>query len=417
MRTLTSLSIILLLTGLLSCNGNIVEPDDIDPDPPRELNESEKGIASSDAMFSYTVFRETVSYDESAENVFISPLSISMALAMVLNGAEGETHNQIKETLGLAGLSDNEINENFLSLMNYLMTLDSSVSVNIANSVWYDENLEVKQTFLDKLQESFNTRGESLNFNDPESVNIINSWVSENTNGRIESIIDEISDEMVMFLINALYFKADWQRQFDPEDTREADFYLEDGSKTSVDMMNQSGDFATYFSEEVQMIELPYGDSLYVMSVLMPTNLDKPIDEFVEESVSPENVSMWREGLRSTGRDVMVSLPKFELEYELSYNKILQSMGMELPFSESEADFSGIAEPSAQNLFISDVKHKTFVAVDEEGTEAAAATSVGIGVTSMPPAVEVNRPFVFIIHERTSGVNLFMGKVKNPDGG
>ena len=417
MRTLTSLSIILLLTGLLSCNGNIVEPDDIDPDPPRELNESEKGIASSDAMFSYTVFRETVSYDESAENVFISPLSISMALAMVLNGAEGETHNQIKETLGLAGLSDNEINENFLSLMNYLMTLDSSVSVNIANSVWYDENLEVKQTFLDKLQESFNTRGESLNFNDPESVNIINSWVSENTNGRIETIIDEISDEMVMFLINALYFKADWQRQFDPEDTREADFYLEDGSKTSVDMMNQSGDFATYFSEEVQMIELPYGDSLYTMSVLMPTNLDKPIDEFVEESVSPENVSMWREGLRSTGRDVMVSLPKFELEYELSYNKILQSMGMELPFSESEADFSGIAEPSAQNLFISDVKHKTFVAVDEEGTEAAAATSVGIGVTSMPPAVEVNRPFVFIIHERTSGVNLFMGKVKNPDGG
>lgn len=417
MRTLTSLSIILLLTGLLSCNGNIVEPDDIDPDPPRELNESEKGIASSDAMFSYTVFRETVSYDESAENVFISPLSISMALAMVLNGSEGETHNQIKETLGLAGLSDNEINENFLSLMNYLVTLDSSVSVNIANSVWYDENLEVKQTFLDQLQESYNARGEALNFNDPESVNIINSWVSENTNGRIETIIDEISDEMVMFLINALYFKADWLRQFDPEDTREADFYLEDGSKTSVDMMNQSGDFATYFSEEVQMIELPYGDSLYTMSVLMPTDFDKPIDEFVEEFVNTEKISQWREGLRSTGRDVMVSLPKFELEYELSYNDILQSMGMELPFSESEADFSGIAEPSAKNLFISDVKHKTFVAVDEEGTEAAAATSVGIGVTSAPPAIEVNRPFVFIIHERTSGVNLFMGKVKNPDGG
>jgi serpin B len=394
-----------------------VEPDDIDPDPPRELNETEKGIASSDAMFSYTVFRETVSYDENAENVFISPLSISMALAMVLNGSEGETHSQIKETLGLAGLSDNEINENFLSLMNYLMTLDSSVSVNIANSVWYDENLEVKQIFLDQLQESYNARGEALNFNDPESVHIINSWVSENTNGRIETIIDEISDEMVMFLINALYFKADWLRQFDPEDTREADFYLEDGGITSVDMMNQSGDFATYFSEEVQMIELPYGDSLYTMSVLMPTDFDKPIDEFVEEFVNTENVSQWREGLRSTGRDVMVSLPKFELEYELSYNEILQSMGMELPFSEYEADFSGIAEPSAQNLFISDVKHKTFVAVDEEGTEAAAATSVGIGVTSAPPAIEVNRPFVFIIHERTSGVNLFMGKVKNPDGG
>ena len=416
MRTLTSLSFILLLTGLLSCNGNIVEPDDIDPDPPRELNESEKAIALSDATFSYRIFSETVNYDGAAENVFISPLSISMALAMVLNGAEGETHNQIKETLGLSGLDESEINENFLSLMNYLMTLDPEVSLKIANSVWYDEELEVKQDFLNRLQESFNAGGEALNFSDPVSVNIINSWVSENTNGRIESILDEISDEMVMFLINALYFKGDWLRQFDAEDTRSADFYLENGSKTTVDMMNQSGDFATYFSEEVQMIELPYGDSLYAMSVLMPTNFDKPIDEFVEESVSPENVSMWREGLRSSGRDVMVSLPKFELEYELSYNDILRSMGMELPFSESQADFSGIAEPASQNLFISEVKHKTFVSVDEEGTEAAAATSVGIGVTSMPPAVEVNRPFVFIIHERTSGVNLFMGKVKNPNG-
>lgn len=416
MRTLTLITIFLILAGLLSCNGNIVEPDDTDPDPPRELSESEKAIASSDATFSYRIFRETVSYDNTADNLFISPLSISMALAMVLNGAEGETHNQIKETLGLSGLSEDEINQNFLSLMNYLISVDSKVAVKIANSVWYDEQLEVKQEFLSQLQESFNARGEALNFSDPASVNVINSWVSENTNGRIETILDEISDEMVMFLINAIYFKGDWLRQFDAEDTRDADFYLEDGSKTTVDMMNQSGDFATYFSEDVQMIELPYGDSLYSMSVLMPTDFEKPIDEFVEESVNPENISQWREGLRSSGREVMVSLPKFELEYELSYNDILRSMGMELPFSESEADLSGIAEPAGQNLFISEVKHKTFVAVDEEGTEAAAATSVGIGVTSMPPALEVNRPFVFIIHERTSGVNLFMGKVKNPNG-
>ena len=416
MSTIKSLSMALIAAGLLSCNGNIVEPDDIDPDPPRELTESEKAIASSDESFSYSIFKETVSYDNTAENVFISPLSISMALAMVLNGAEGETHNQIKETLGLSGVDEAEINQSFLSLMNYLMTVDSKVTMNIANSVWYDEQLEVKQEFLDRLQESFNAWGGALNFSDPASVNVINSWVSENTNGRIDTIIEEISPEMVMFLINALYFKGDWLRQFDVEDTREADFYLEDGSKTTVDMMNQSGDFATTFSEDIQMIELPYGDSLYAMSVLMPTDFDQPIDEFIEEFVNFENVSKWRDGLRSSGRDVMVSLPKFELEYELIYNDMLQSMGMDLPFSESEADFSGIAELDSRNLFISEIKHKTFVAVDEEGTEAAAATSVGIGVTSMPPAVEVNRPFVFIIHERTSGVNLFMGKVKDPNG-
>lgn len=414
MRTLTLLCTVMILAGILSCNGNIVEPDDIDPDPPRELNESEKTIAESDGAFSYTIFRETVKYDDGTENVFISPLSISMALAMVLNGAEGETRAQMKETLGLSGLDESEINQSFLSLMNYLMTIDPGVSVKIANSVWFDENLGVKQEFLDRLRESFEARGEALNFSDPASVDVINAWVNENTEGRIETIIDEISDEMVMFLINALYFKGEWQRQFDANDTREADFYLENGNKATVDMMYQSGDFATYFSEEVQMIELPYGDSLYSMSVLMPTDFDQPIDEFVDKSVTKENLDNWRSGLRSTGRDVMIRLPKFELEYELSYKEILQSMGMKIPFEESEADFSGIAELSGQNLFISEVKHKTFVLVDEEGTEAAAATSVGVGVTSAPPAVEVNRPFVFIIHERTSGVNLFMGKVKNP---
>lgn len=414
MRKYTVLFIVLMMAGSISCNGNIVEPENIDPDPPRELTESEKAIASSDAGFSYSLFRETVQYDDTAENVFISPLSISMALAMVLNGAEGETHRQIKETIGLAGLEEVEINKNFLSLINYLMTLDSKVSMDIANSVWYHDNIDVKQTFLTELNESFNAKGEALDFNDPASVDIINSWVSDNTNGRIETIIDEISDEMVMFLMNALYFKADWLRQFETEDTREADFYLEDGSTATVNMMSQKGDFATYFSEDVQMIELPYGDSLYVMTVLMPTDFDQPIDDFVAEMVHAENLDKWRAGLRTFGRGVDLKFPKFELEYELSYNEILKSMGMEQPFSETGADFSGIAELNTGNLFISDVKHKTYIAVDEEGTEAAAATSVGIGVTSMPPSLEINRPFVFIIHERTSGVNLFMGKVKNP---
>lgn len=417
MRKYIVLLIILMLAGIISCNGNIVESDNIDPDPPRELSESEKAIASSDAAFSYSLFRETVKYDDTAENIFISPLSISMALAMVLNGAEGETHNQIKETLGLSELDEYEMNENFLTLMNYLMTLDSKVTIEIANSVWYDENLNVKQAFLNTLLESFNARGEALNFKDPASLNIINSWVSENTNGRIETILDEISDEMVMFLINALYFKGDWLQKFDPDDTRRADFYLEDGSTTSVEMMSQTGEFATYFSEDVQMIELPYGDSLYTMSVLMPTDFDQPIDDFVSETVNAENLTRWRSDLRKFGRGVSVKLPKFELEYELSYNEILQSMGMELPFSDIGADFSGIAELDSRNLFISDVKHKTFVTVNEEGTEAAAATSVGIGITSMPPSLEINRPFVFIIHERTSGVNLFMGKVENPGEG
>lgn len=162
------------------------------------------------------------------------------------------------------------------------------------------------------------------------------------------------------------------------------------------------------------MIELPYGDSLYSMTVLMPTDFNEPLDKFVAEKINRENLEAWRADLRVPSRDVILELPKFELEYELNYNDILKSMGMVVPFEELEADFGGIAELNGQNLFISEVKHKTFVKVDETGTEAAAVTSVGVGVTSMPPSVIVNRPFVFIISERSSGVNLFMGKVKNP---
>jgi serine protease inhibitor len=405
--------ILIIFIIATACSTNLTGPDGPKGELPRELTQNEKRLIESDHAFSYELFRNTVAFDDE-ENVFISPLSISMALAMTLNGAQGETFSQMRETMKLQGMDLDQINDAFKSLIDLLVNVDPDVTFKIANSVWHEEDFTVKQDFLERVQSHYNASIHGLDFLDPASVNTINQWVNENTEGLIEKIIDEIDDEIVMYLINALYFKGDWLRQFDKNDTRPADFYLENGQTVTVDMMYQQDRFATYFSDEVEMIELPYGDSLFTMTILLPGDRNMAIDRFVEQKITAQNLDNWRSNLHVSSRDVMIYLPKFELEYEIEYNDILKAMGMELPFDEWNADFKGIADVSPQNLYISEVKHKTFIRVDEEGTEAAAVTSVGVGVTSMPPAIFVDRPFVFIIHERASGTNMFMGKVKNP---
>ena len=415
MRTMKTI-LFLFISGLLftQCDSNVTGPEGPAGELSRELSTVEKMLIEADQSFSYDIFQRTVAYDSEEENLMISPLSISMALAMTLNGAEGQTYDDMREALYLLGMEKDEINEAFQTLIELLVNADPNVKMKIANSVWYREGLPVKDDFKDSVEEYFGAEISGLNFSDPASVTKINEWVNENTEGLITEIIDEIPDHIVMYLINALYFKGDWLNQFDKDDTRPGDFYLESGETVQADMMNQENRFATYFSDQVQMIELPYGDSLFTMSVIMPADSNTPLDRFIDEQITASNLNSWRSNLSTPGRDVILQMPKFEMEYELNYNDILKAMGMEIAFDEWEADFAGIADVSPQNLFIDEVKHKTFIRVDEEGTEAAAVTSVGVGITSMPPQMIINRPFVFIIHERESGANLFMGKVKNP---
>jgi len=412
MKNLIILTVCLLF--FTKCDTNLTGPVDPKGELPRELTAAEKMLVEADGSFSYDIFRRTVAYDSDEENIFISPLSISMALAMTLNGAEEQTFDEMRETLYLSGMELDEINEAFQTLTELLITVDPEVTLKIANSIWYRDGFPAEAEFLERVREFFDARIEGLDFSDPASVDIINDWVKNNTEGLIEEIVEEIPDNMVMYLINALYFKGDWLRQFDPDDTRKAVFRLENGETVEVDMMHQKGSFAFHHSDEVQLIELPYGDSLYSMTVLMPGDPEMPLDQFVEEKVSAGNLAEWRSNLTAGSGEVIVQLPKFELEYEIEYNDILEAMGMATAFNSGAANFNGIADVSPLNLYISEVKHKTFIRVDEEGTEAAAVTSVGIGITSAPPSFLVNRPFVFIIHERVSGVNLFMGKMKNP---
>lgn len=403
------LGILLFLNGCV----NDMDVDGERPDTlPRELTASEQKVIGSGQSFSYDIFRRVVTAEEK-ENVFISPLSISMALGMTVNGASGDTRTAMKEALYMEEMDIDEINKSYQSLVDLLINLDPEVQMKIANSIWSREGFEVKEAFIEECRKYFNAEVSELNFDDPKAADIINDWVSKNTEGLIEKIIDGgIPQEVVMYLINAIYFKGDWLYEFDPEDTRERDFNLENGNVATVDMMEQKTAVAAYLSDQVNMIDLPYGDSLYTMTLLMPADPGVKIDDFIRESLTSQNMAAWRSNMKVSNR--VVGLPKFKMEYKKSLNDILKEMGMGVAFEPFNANFKNINENG--DLFISDVKHKTFVEVNEEGTEAAAVTSVSIGVTSVGPSqIIFDRPFVFMIRERISGTVLFMGKMKNPD--
>jgi serpin B len=379
---------------------------------PRPLTASEQEIVKADRTFSYDLFRTTLQ-NENDDNIFISPLSVSMALGMTVNGAAGKTREEMKSVLHLQDMDMQSINESYLSLIELLRSADPKVNMKVANSIWTREGFTVNEDFKKTVEEFFKARISSLDFSDPSAADQINQWVRDNTDGLIDSIVDgSIPREVVMYLINAIYFQADWQYQFDPEDTAPKEFKTPNDLLT-VDMMSQKNDLAAYVSEEVEILDLAYGDSLFSMTLLMPHDDQQRIGEFVQDKLTADNMQFWLSEL--SVEETQIEVPKFKIEYDLKMNELLRGMGMESAFNTDKADFSNIN--SDRQLFISKIKHKAFVEVNEEGTEAAAVTSVGVGVTSVGPKVRTlkfNRPFVFVIRERTSGTILFMGKVSDP---
>lgn len=399
---------IFLLSLILvqSCNHTITNAGD--QSLPRKLTETEREIVKADNDFSYDIFRETVAWDTTSDNVFISPLSISMALGMTVNGAAGTTREEMKQALRKNHMSMPEINESYESLIALLTSMDPSVMVNIANSVWIQDGFPVHVEFIETCKTYFEARVDSLDFSDPNAADVINNWVYENTNSLIEEIVAKPIDPFkVMFLINALYFKGDWRTPFNPDDTREERFHLEDGTTAMVDMMQERFEVAALWKKNFEMVDLAYGDSLFSMTLIKPKN-GVNVDDFIRESLTADNLARWTDSLET--HRITVMMPKFTLAYEIRYNDILKAMGMPQAFSNT-ADFSNM---TGDVVSISEVKHKAFVEVNEEGTEAGAVTSVGIEIISFSGIV-FDSPFVFIIRERTTGAILFMGKYANPN--
>ncbi|HEY8469810.1 MAG TPA: serpin family protein, partial [Longimicrobiales bacterium] len=374
---------------------------------PRELTVVEREIVAGANTFGFELFRR-VHAGEKAPNVFLSPLSASFALGMALNGAAGETWEGMRTGLRLGDRSEQEINEGYRSLRELLVGLDPRVEVGVGNSVWTRQGFPVVPSFYDAVRKYFNAEAQERDFDDPATLEEINAWIRKATDGMIEKGIDGISDADQAFLINAIYFVGDWTARFDPSRTRLEQFTRENGTHVLVPLMWQKGNLPYTKNAQYQAVELGYGGGAYAMVVVLPAP-DVPLADIVAE-LSPA----WWDGLVAALDSVELDLylPKFKIEYDAYLNGPLVAMGMDRAFS-ADADFSRL---TPGGVCIQYVRQKTFVEVDEEGTRAAAVTTVGVGVTSAPEPriMRVDRPFLFAIRERFSGAVIFLGTIGDP---
>jgi serine protease inhibitor len=410
-RKLTLILLLCALVGFLQCSKRSTSSDSPDAGVSGELTAAQRHVIESDNKFGLKLFREIVK-EEKDSNVFISPLSVSMALGMTYNGANGETAEAMQRTLELSGLTLQEINQSYKSLMELLRGLDPKVQFQIANSIWFRQDRVPEEEFVDLCEEYFDALVQAMDFAHPDAAKIINAWVYDNTNGKIDEIIDDPIDPLiVMFLIDAIYFKGTWTYQFDEESTKDDLFTSPDGTKTPCRMMEQRGYYQYFSNDGFQAVDLPYGDGDFSMTIFLPhpgTDIDSLIAEF-----TPENFSYWLGCFSSDSGDIYI--PKFQLEYYLLLNEVLKTLGMEIAFDPEVADFTKMYKRGG--VWIDKVKHKTYVEVNEEGTEAAAVTVVVMMESTAEPSgfyMRVDRPFVFLIRENKSQTILFIGKIVEP---
>lgn len=367
-------------------------------------------LVDANTKFGFKLFQEVLKQD-SNRNIFVSPTSVAIALSMTYNGASGETQQAMANALQLQGMSLQDINQANNTLKTSLENADPAVQMSIANSLWAKQGISFKPEFMQQNQQFYGAKVTELDFAKPESANTINSWVKENTKGKIEKIVDQLKPDDVLFLINAIYFKGNWTKPFEKSQTTERPFTLSNGSQKQQPMMSQSGKYRYYENDSFQAVSLPYGKgrmSFYVFLPKKTTNLDN-----FQQQLQSENWQKWMNQFAM--RQGSIQLPRFKFDYDVKLNNALKSLGMEAAFSPS-ANFSNMTSAS---VAINEVKHKTFVEVNEEGTEAAAVTSVGVALTSArmpeePFKMVVDRPFFCAIRDNQTGTILFMGSIKDP---
>lgn len=399
---------VLALAALVGCAG-VTDPGSTTPGVaistlPRALTAGEIKVLSASNDFSFALFRQLAAAQKDT-NVFVSPLSASFALGMTMNGAANATLDQMRATLGFGTVTDAEINESYKSLIGLLRGLDKTVDVRIANSIWYKTGFPVKQPFLDAGRTYFDAQISALDFRSPAAPRTINDWVSNATAGKIPKIVDELGDE-VMILVNAIYFKGSWRQRFDPAETRDALFHAANGDER-MRLMHRNGSYSFVSTAEYSAVDLPYGDSAFTMTAIVPSNgvsLDAVGASLMRTGVWTSMISQMRRA------NVDVFIPKLKLEWQRKLNSDLIYLGMTDAFSDTRADFSRL---SSVSTLIDYVKQKTYVDINEEGTEAAAVTSVGFVTTSAPITQEfrADKPFIFVIRERLTGTIMFMGRI------
>lgn len=363
-------------------------------------------LRAANQQFAFDIFRQ-LSKEDKNRNIFISPLSISVALSMAYQGAGGPTKAAMAETLGYGNMSTDRLNGSYRQLLKHFDNVDEKVELSISNSIWIREGEPVNETFLETNRDVFGAKATVLDFSSNNAVDTINGWVSRATKGKIEKIVSPpINEGVVMYLISAIYFKGQWAWTFNKKNTFTAEFNNADGTKSNVMMMSRKGMEEYAEGDNYKAVRLPYGSGKIAMYMILPDE-GTDIDGFIED-LQPEFWNTLKDSfVKTTG--VTVQVPRFRIEYGVKeLQESLSALGMAEVFSES-ADFSGIRERTR----ISSVLHKAVIEVNEEGSEAAAVTSVEEQCTSAGPQVSfiADRPFIFAIADEDTDTVLFLGKV------
>jgi serpin B len=371
-------------------------------------------LAAADCGFSFRLLKE-INKEQPAQNIFISPYSASTALQMVCNGAGGRTKSEMAQVLGTTDLPQNAINTATLEIQKSLDATSTNIILNTANALWCRKGVSLKPGFINGNQQFFRATVESLDFDNPQTVNKINGWVTEKTHGKINNILQgPINPDTQLFLANAIYFKGKWEDPFDAKATTNRTFHLRGGGQKEVPMMEQSRHFDYRRGTGYQAVRLSYEDSPLGMYIFLPDENSSP-----EKLLSIMNGENWQRVTKPgfSDHDGTLRLPKFRIEYGVELNRPLKALGMKQAFDSNAADFSGIAD---RGLFISQADQKAFVEVNEEGTEAAAVTMLQnetLGIEPPPPPpfrMIVDRPFLFLIEDQSTGTILFMGVIFDP---
>ena len=372
-------------------------------------------VAVSDAAFSFNLLRQ-LAQDQPGTNISISPYSAATVLEMVGNGAVGRTQAEMQQVLGTSGLSSANVNAAHKSIASALKSTKDQVVLETADAIWYRSGIKVRPEFLAVNQEFYEATVDALDFSDPRAVAVINDWASDKTHGKITHIADGMIDpgSARLFLADAVYFKGKWSHPFETKDTKERPFYLRSGDQHGVPMMARTRSFSYLDGSDYQAVRLPYAGENLAMYVFLPVRDSSLAD--LAGKLTGDTWERIRRQFRSTDGTVVV--PKFKVEYSIELKKPLESLGMKLAFDAGRADFSGIAP----HLYISGAIQKTFVDVNEEGTEAAAVTGTAVTATAMrlpsqPFQMVVDRPFLFLIEDRPTQTILFVGLVFDPKGG
>ena len=410
MKISTALFCLFVFTA---CNWGEEEEIDLKPNI-RPLQVQEQEMVLSSSQFAFDLFHELQKKED--VNQFFSPYSVHQALAMAMNGNENEIEAEFMRVLRFEGMELEEANKAAKSLTNYLLELDPKVRLSIANVIWYRQGLEVNTTFADDVRESYSAEIASLDMSNPQSKDVINQWIENNTNGMIKDMLDAVSPEAAMYLVNAIYFKADWKYRFDADNTKKAPFYTSPGQEVTVDMMELSSPAGLRYLKEgdLEYLEIPYSSGQYTMGVIIADDfsLDTKLEAF-----TLDDLEHFRANADTT--NFILKMPKFKMGYRIdNLKEELQALGLAKPFVPSPLNFSKLFVNPTAPMAISRVIHEAVIEVNEEGTEAAAATVVEVVFTSVGPSqprvFSLDKPFVFFIQENSSGALLFVGKLGNP---